>query len=130
MTAAGVNVSELYLDLFVGVDGAIRRRVVSNFGSDAYEGWEQNRPEVELTVGNATGRISKAEYMGAAFAEVEDSRQHVEPPASGRRFLRRVLSRLREHPRSSVTTTRGAVKARKAATHSRGAQRERGERCR
>lgn len=76
MTAAGVNVSELYPDLFDGVDEGIRRRVVSNFGSDAHEGWEPNRPDVELMVGYATGRISKAEYMRAAFAEVEDTRQH------------------------------------------------------
>jgi hypothetical protein len=77
MSAAGVNVSELYPDLFVGVDEAVRRRVVSNFGSDAHEGWEANRADVELMVGYATGRISKAEYMRAAFAEVEDSRQRI-----------------------------------------------------
>lgn len=76
MTAAGVNVFELYPDLFDGVDEGIRRRVVSNFGSDAHEGWEPNRPDVELMVGYATGRISKAEYLRAAFAEVEDTRQH------------------------------------------------------
>lgn len=76
MTAAGVNVFELYPDLFDGVDEGIRRRVVSNFGSDAHEGWEPNRPDVELMVGYATGRISKADYMRAAFAEVEDTRQH------------------------------------------------------
>ena len=35
-----------------------------------------------------------------------------------------------KHPRSAVTTTRGAAKARKAGTRAMGTQRERGERGR
>lgn len=77
MTASGVDVSELYPDLFEGVDEAVRRRVVSNFGSDAHEGWEPNRPDVELMVGYAVGRVSKAEYLRAAFSEVETTRRQI-----------------------------------------------------
>jgi hypothetical protein len=61
---------ELYADSFVGVDEAVRRRVVSNCGIEAHEGWEVNRSDVELLVGHATGRMSEAEYLRGAFADV------------------------------------------------------------
>ena len=67
---SGVGVFELYADTFVGVDEAVRRRVVSNCGIEAHEGREPNRPDVEPLVGHAPGRMSEAEYVRSAFADV------------------------------------------------------------
>jgi hypothetical protein len=66
-------VFELYLDPFVGIDEAVRSRVVSNCGGEAQEGWERNSPDVELFVGYATGALLEAEYFRTAFADVEDA---------------------------------------------------------
>jgi hypothetical protein len=87
MTAAGVDVFELYPDLFVGIDAAVRRCIISHFGSDAHEGWEPNRSDVELLVGYATGRISKAEYLHSALAHAQHSGSKTNPSADASHSL-------------------------------------------
>ena len=67
--AGGYNVRELYPELFDGVDPEIARRVVSNFGSDAHEGYEASRRDVELALLLATGQISHEQFKAIARAE-------------------------------------------------------------
>lgn len=67
---AGYDVRALHPDLFVGVDEAVARRVASNFGSDAHEGREASRRDVELAVLLATKKISAEQFRVLAFAEL------------------------------------------------------------
>ncbi len=46
---------------------------------------------MELMVGYAVGRVSKAEYLRAAFSEVESSRRRIRAVVSGGRTFRRVV---------------------------------------
>ena len=68
--AGGYDVQALYPELFLGVDEATARRVGSNFGSDAHEGREASRRDVELAVLLATKKISPQEFQDLAFAEL------------------------------------------------------------
>ena len=67
--AGGYNVRELYPELFEGVDPAIAKRVASNFGSDAHEGFEASRRDVELSLLRATGKITREQFRAIALAE-------------------------------------------------------------
>ena len=70
LMAGGYNVRELYPDLFEGVDPAIAKRVASNFGSDAHEGFEASRRDVELSLLRATGKITREQFREIALAEL------------------------------------------------------------
>ena len=67
--AGGYDVQALYPELFEGVDSEITRRVASNVGSDAHEGYEASRRDVELALLLATGKISHEQFKAIARAE-------------------------------------------------------------
>ena len=71
---AGYDVQGLYPDLFEGVNETTARRVASNFGSDAHEGREATRRDVELALLLATKKISPQEFQDLAFAELDIDR--------------------------------------------------------
>jgi len=66
----GYDVQALYPDLFEGVDPVTASRIVSGFGSDAHEGYEANRRDVELIVLLATDKISTEQFKALARADV------------------------------------------------------------
>ncbi|MDY7544612.1 hypothetical protein [Cryobacterium sp. 5B3] len=68
--AGGYDVRALYPELFEGVDPDTAMRVVSNFGSDAHEGREASRRDVELALLLATKKISPQEFQDLALAEL------------------------------------------------------------
>ncbi|WP_104165915.1 Fic family protein [Cryobacterium sp. N22] len=68
--AGGYDVRALHPDLFEGVEATSARRVVSNFGSDAHEGRQASRRDVELAVLLATKRISPHQFQDRALAEL------------------------------------------------------------
>lgn len=68
--AGGYDVRALYPDLFEGVEATSAMRVVSNFGSDAHEGREASRRDVELALLLATKEISPHQFLGRALAEL------------------------------------------------------------
>lgn len=68
--AGGYDVRPLYPELFAGVADEIATRVASNFGSDAHEGREASRRDVELALLLATKKISPQEFQDLAFAEL------------------------------------------------------------
>jgi hypothetical protein len=67
---AGYDVQVLYPDLFEGVDPATARQLASGFGSDAHEGYEATRRDVELAVLLATDQISTEQFKALARAEI------------------------------------------------------------
>lgn len=67
---SGYDVQASYPELFQGVDNATARRVVSNFGSDAHEGREASRRDVELALLLAMKKISPQEFQELSFAEL------------------------------------------------------------
>jgi hypothetical protein len=69
--ADGYDVQALYPDLFEGVDPVTAERLVSSFGSDAHEGYEASRRDVELMILRATDKISSEQFKALARAEIE-----------------------------------------------------------
>ncbi|POH64911.1 hypothetical protein C3B59_09325 [Cryobacterium zongtaii] len=67
---AGYDVQALYPDLFEGVDSDLTRQIASNFASDAQEGYEANRRDVELAVLLSTDQISTEQFKALARAEI------------------------------------------------------------
>ena len=68
--SGGYDVRALYPDLFEGVDPVTAERLVSNFGSDAHEGYEASRRDVELMVLLSTDKISTEQFKVLARAEI------------------------------------------------------------
>lgn len=66
----GYDVRALYPDLFEGVDPVTAERLVSNFGSDAHEGYEASRRDVELMILRATDKISNEQFKALVRAEI------------------------------------------------------------
>lgn len=66
----GYDVRALYPDLFEGVDPDTAERLVSNFGSDAHEGYEASRRDVELMILRATDKISSEQFKALVRAEI------------------------------------------------------------
>jgi hypothetical protein len=68
--AGGYDVQALYPDLFDGVDPDLRQQIASNFASDAQEGYDATRRDVELMVLLSTDQISTAQFKVLARAEI------------------------------------------------------------
>ena len=66
----GYDVQVLFPELFEGVDSETAWRVASNFGSDAHEGREASRRDVELMLLLATGTITHDEFVALALADI------------------------------------------------------------
>lgn len=67
---AGYDVQALYPDLFEGVDPDLTQQIASNFASDAQEGYEATRRDVELMVLLSTDQISTEQFKALARAEI------------------------------------------------------------
>ena len=67
---AGYDVQALYPDLFEGVDPDLTQQIASNFASDAQEGYEATRRDVELMVLLSTDQISTEQFKVLARAEI------------------------------------------------------------
>ncbi|POH63001.1 hypothetical protein C3B61_15090 [Cryobacterium zongtaii] len=67
---AGYDVQALYPDLFEGVDPDTTMQIASNFASDAQEGYEASRRDVELMVLLSTDQISTEQFKALARAEI------------------------------------------------------------
>lgn len=68
--AGGYDVQALYPDLFEGVDPDLTQQIASNFASDAQDGYEANRRDVELMVLLSTDQISTEQFKALARAEI------------------------------------------------------------
>lgn len=68
--ADGYDVQALYPDLFEGVDPDLTQQIASGFGSDAQEGYEATRRDVELLILRATDKISSEQYVALVRAEI------------------------------------------------------------
>ena len=68
--AGGYDVRALYPDLFEGIDEDLASQIASGFGSDAHEGYEANRRDVELMLMYATDQITRAEFTTLARVEI------------------------------------------------------------
>jgi hypothetical protein len=68
--AVGCDVQALYPDLFEGVDPDLTQQIASNFASDAQEGYDATRRDVELMVLLSTDQISTEQFKALARAEI------------------------------------------------------------
>ena len=68
--AAGYDVQALYPDLFEGVDPDLAQQIASNFASDAQEGYEAPRRDVELMVLLSTDQITTEQFKALVRAEM------------------------------------------------------------
>ena len=67
---AGYDVQALYPDLFEGVDPDLTQQIASNFASDAQEGYEATRRDVELMVLLSTDQITTEQFKALVRAEM------------------------------------------------------------
>jgi hypothetical protein len=68
--AGGYDVQALYPDLFEDVGPVLTHQIASNFASDAQEGYEATRRDVELIILLSTDKISSEQFEMIVRAEI------------------------------------------------------------